>query len=88
VECITDMAWHRKWEMERIPYQRLRVFPWRPLPLLCGALPDRAREIVKRLPVIGPRLRRRFGYRAADLPTSAPEARAAAQTRGPRPERP
>jgi CelD/BcsL family acetyltransferase involved in cellulose biosynthesis len=49
VNCLTDMAWHRNWRMEQAAYERVWLFPCRPLALLCGRLPTRGWLLARRL---------------------------------------
>ena len=43
INCLTDYPWHRKWNMQLSNYYTLWVFPYRPLSLLLGAFPRKAR---------------------------------------------
>jgi CelD/BcsL family acetyltransferase involved in cellulose biosynthesis len=54
INCLTDMAWHDKWGMEKKGYLDIQIYPRRPLSLLFGYLPKQARLGVSRLPGIRP----------------------------------
>lgn len=49
VNCLTDMAWHRNWRMEQAAYERVWLFPRRPLALGCAYLPTRCWLLARRL---------------------------------------
>lgn len=49
VNCLTDMAWHRNWRMEQAAYERVWLFPRRPLALGCAALPTCCWLLARRL---------------------------------------
>jgi CelD/BcsL family acetyltransferase involved in cellulose biosynthesis len=43
INCITDMAWHDNWVMDKRPHYDLWIYPKHPIPFLFGALPRKAR---------------------------------------------
>jgi CelD/BcsL family acetyltransferase involved in cellulose biosynthesis len=51
VNCLTDMAWHRNWRMEQAAYERIWLFPRRPLALLCAYLPTQCWLLARRLAI-------------------------------------
>lgn len=51
VNCMTDMPWHRNWEMPRSTYTDLVIHPRRPLPLLAGMVPARAKAWLRDVPL-------------------------------------
>jgi hypothetical protein len=52
VNCLTDMPWHRSWEMPQADFHDLWVYPRRPGALLVGVLPQRAKAAAKRVPFL------------------------------------
>ena len=58
IDCLTDMPWHRNWDMPQKKYYRVMMYPRRPLPLFYSYLPHVARNIAKRVPGIRPLVRR------------------------------
>ncbi|HEU0102607.1 MAG TPA: GNAT family N-acetyltransferase [Mycobacteriales bacterium] len=63
VNCLTDMPWHRNWEMAQADYRDLLLVPRGPLPLVASAresaLPRAlARGVVSRFPGLLPTLTR------------------------------
>ena len=63
VNCTTDMPWHRNWEMPRSGYHDLSVLPRRPLSILLGVLPAKAKALARRVPGLVPLVRRVRGGR-------------------------
>jgi CelD/BcsL family acetyltransferase involved in cellulose biosynthesis len=61
IGCLTDMAWHRNWELPRSSYVDYTLYPRRPLPLLAGYFPARAKAALKRVPWIRAWADRRSG---------------------------
>ena len=43
INCITDMAWHDNWGMDKRPHYDLWIYPKHPIPFFFGALPRKAR---------------------------------------------
>jgi CelD/BcsL family acetyltransferase involved in cellulose biosynthesis len=50
LNCVTDTAWNRNWNMRRRSYYDLSLWPARALPLLAGYVPCRARELARQVP--------------------------------------
>ena len=50
VNCTTDMPWHRNWEMPQSAYHDLSILPRRPLSILTGVLPAKAKAAAKKIP--------------------------------------
>ena len=70
VNCTTDMAWHRNWDLPRARHLRATVTPRRPVPLALGWAPAAAKAAAKRVGW----LRRRFATTpVAEDPRPAPE---------------
>jgi len=51
IDCLTDMAWHRNWQMELRPHYRLSIYPRRLTSWMTGSLPARARRFLGKIPV-------------------------------------
>ncbi|MBU1317615.1 MAG: GNAT family N-acetyltransferase [candidate division Zixibacteria bacterium] len=51
IDCLTDMAWHRNWQMEQRPHYRLSIYPRRLTSWMTGSLPARARRLLGKSPV-------------------------------------
>ncbi len=64
INCMTDMAWHRNWELPRSVYTDFTIYPSRPGPLLAGALPARMKAALKRVPWLQALVDRRAHARA------------------------
>jgi hypothetical protein len=61
------MAWHRNWRLVQANYERLWLFPRRPLALLCGYLPTHRWLLAPRL-ALPLRARLRAWRRGAQRP--------------------
>jgi hypothetical protein len=54
IDCLTDYAWNRDWQMEQRAYYNLSIFPCRPVPVLAGIVPLRVRAIARHVPGLRP----------------------------------
>jgi CelD/BcsL family acetyltransferase involved in cellulose biosynthesis len=52
IDFVQTQPWQKNWRMETYAYHRARIFARRPLPLLFGALPGRARALARRVPLL------------------------------------
>jgi CelD/BcsL family acetyltransferase involved in cellulose biosynthesis len=50
VNCLTDSAWNRDWNMRRRAYYNVQVWPRRPLPFLAGYCRVRSKVFLRRVP--------------------------------------
>jgi CelD/BcsL family acetyltransferase involved in cellulose biosynthesis len=62
VDCLTDMVWHRNWQMDRRRYYNVLLFPKRMKPTILGYLPLILLDAMRQVPGIksGLRLVRRL----------------------------
>lgn len=51
IDCITDMAWHANWHMEKRSYTNLWMYPFHPVSILFDALPRLAKINLKKISV-------------------------------------
>ena len=65
VNCLTDMPWHRSWEMPQADFFDLWIYPRRPGALLVGVLPQRAKAVAKKIPFLVALAEKRKAARAA-----------------------
>lgn len=63
INCMTDMPWHRNWELSRSDYADISLYPRRAFPLVAGVLPARAKAALKRVPLVRAFLDRRHRVR-------------------------
>jgi hypothetical protein len=54
IDCITDMAWHDNWRMIKKDYFDFWIYPRRPIPMIFGVLPKKARRLGRRIPAVKP----------------------------------
>ena len=73
INCLTNMPWHRNWELPQALFAGLHFFPKRPWPLLAGVAPIRARRAMKRVPFLRALGRKLLGE-GPDLPPDATPA--------------
>lgn len=52
INCMTDMPWHRNWEMPRSAYTDVVIHPRRALPLVAGVCPARAKAWLRGIPLV------------------------------------
>ncbi len=69
INCMTDMPWHRNWEMPRSAYTDVVIHPRRPVPLLAGVVPARTKAWLRGIPFV----RELAARRAAARPVGAVE---------------
>jgi hypothetical protein len=50
VNCLTNSAWNRDWNMERRTYYNVTVWPRRLLPFLAGYCRARAKDYLRKAP--------------------------------------
>ncbi|MEW6050270.1 MAG: GNAT family N-acetyltransferase [Candidatus Zixiibacteriota bacterium] len=50
INCLTDMAWHRNWQMPKRAYYDIRLYRKSPQAFMTGYLPERVRRTVADLP--------------------------------------
>jgi len=58
IDLVTDRAWHDNWPVEKRPYFDVWLYPRRPLPILLGVLPKKARWMLRRVPGLQSLVRR------------------------------
>ncbi len=58
VDCLTDMPWHRNWNMASREFVTVTVYPRKPWSLLTGYLPVRIKEFLMRSPILRALVRR------------------------------
>jgi CelD/BcsL family acetyltransferase involved in cellulose biosynthesis len=54
IDCLTDMTWHRNWNMEQRAYYSLRIYPRRLIPLILGAAARKSRNGLRHVPGVMP----------------------------------
>jgi hypothetical protein len=51
IDCVTDMAWHNHWHMEKKSYYNLWLYPFHPVSILFDALPRLAKISLNKIRV-------------------------------------
>ncbi len=49
IDCLTDMHWHRNWELPQFDYANFTIFRKHCLPLPAAVLPGRTKPALKRV---------------------------------------
>ena len=89
VNCLTDMPWHRSWEMPQADFFDLWIYPRRPGALLVGVLPQRAKAVAKKIPfLVALAEKRKAAKAAAAAPTAPPPVPASTPSSAPPPSAP
>ncbi len=61
INCLTDMPWHRNWGMELANYYNVSLYSYRPLSLSVGAARRWVRPLLRKIPYLGPAVKRLAG---------------------------
>lgn len=52
VNLLTDYAWNQNWQVEKRAYYNLYLFPYKPLPLFTGYIPQKMRLGLRQVPAV------------------------------------